>query len=50
MYSAIQYGPHFLLNSAELGRWPKAHETLFMLDLDRMTYDCGIDDTEATLR
>jgi len=40
----------FVLDSGELSRWSKGYATLFMLDLDRMTYDCGIDDTEATLR
>ena len=41
----------FFLDGSELSRQSKGYATLFLhTNLDRMTYDCGVDDIEATLR
>jgi len=41
----------FFLAGSELSRQSKGYATLFLhTNLDRMTYDCGVDDIEATLK
>ena len=48
--SAVPSGASFL-DGSELSRQSKGYATLFLhTNLDRMTYDCGVDDIEATLK